>query len=146
MSVADNPNVFRYEGRLWISTEPREAARAALVAQRAWDAQNARLQRWWVAIVIGAVVGVAATLALGTLASLGPAVYLLLLPVGFGIGAVGGALVNKRFFAPDPQHASLPARPVTPELVRVPARVAAKAPAGASTAELIGWSKRGFVS
>lgn len=145
MALDDHPHVFRYEGRSWVSLAPRDEARAQLVEQRRWDAANAKLQRWWIAIAAGAAAGVAATLALGTLAALAPAVYLLLLPVGFGAGAVLGALLNKRFNAPDAQHASLPTRPVTAELTRVPPRVASQAPAGASAGDLIAWSRRGFV-
>lgn len=146
MALTDHPNVFRYEGRLWVSELPREEALHQLVEQRKWDAANAKLQRWWVAIVIGAVLGVAATLGLGALVNLPPYVYLLLLPVGFGAGAVLGALMNKRFNAPDAQHASLPARPATTPLTRVPPRVASKAPADVAAKQLIEWSKRGFVS
>ena len=145
MSLDDNPWVFRYEGRLWVSEVPRERAISELKAQRAWDARNAKLQRWWVAIAIGAAVGVVVTLALGTVAGLAPAIYLLLLPVGFGVGAVLGALVNKRV-NPESAHASLPERPTTPLLVRVPPRVASKAPADASASDLIEWSRRGFVA
>ena len=144
MSLDEHPNVFRYEGKLWVSEAPRERAVAELQAQREWDGQNAKLQRWWVAIVIGAVVGVAGTLALGTFAGLAPAIYLVLLPVGFGVGAVLGALVNKRI-NPEAKHPSMPARPTTPLLVRVPPRVASKAPADASAKDLIEWSRRGFV-
>ena len=144
MALDDHPNVFRYEGRTWVSLAPREDAITQLRTQRAWDAANAKLQRWWVAITIGAVAGVAATLAFGTAAALAPAVYLLLLPIGFGIGAVLGALVNKRF-NPTAQHASLPARPTTVPLTQVPPRVARAAPADARAIDLIEWSHRGFV-
>ena len=144
MSLDENPWVFRFEGRLWVSETPRERAYAELKAQRAWDAQNAKLQRWWVAIAIGAVVGVVVTLAVGTFAGLAPAVYLVLLPVGFGVGAVLGALLNRRV-NPEAAHASLPPRPTTPFLVRVPPRVASKAPSDASARELIEWSQRGYV-
>ena len=142
--IDDHPNVFRYEGRTWVSELPRERALEQLKAQRAWDAQNAKLQRWWVAIAIGAAVGVVGTLALGTLGNLAPAVYLVLLPIGFGAGAVLGALVNKRT-NPEAAHASLPPRPVTTPLTRVPSRVASKATNDASANDLIEWSKRGFV-
>lgn len=144
MSLDENPWVFRFEGKLWVSETPRERAVAELKAQRAWDAQNAKLQRWWVAIAIGAAVGVGATLALGTATGIPPAVYLFALPVGFGIGAVLGALVNRRI-SPESQHASLPDRPTVPFLVRVPPRVASKAPADASARDLIEWSRRGYV-
>lgn len=145
MALDDHPNVFRFEGHHWVSLAPRDEAIAQLRAQRAWDASNAKLQRWWVAITIGAVVGVGATLALGTAAGVAPTVYLLTLPVGFGAGAILGALVNKRFNAPDRQHASLPARPTTVPLTRVPSRVARAAPVDATATEVIEWSERGFV-
>jgi len=144
MSLDGNPWVFRYEGKLWVSEAPRERALSELRAQRAWDSQNAKLQRWWVAIAIGAAIGVGGTLALGTVTGIAPAVYLVLLPVGFGVGAVLGALVNKRI-TPDAAHESLPARPSTPFLVKVPPRVASKAPADASARDLIDWSQRGYV-
>ena len=140
MALDDHPNVFRFEGKLWVSELPRDEARTQLIEQRAWDAANTKLQRWWVAIAIGAAVGVGVTLLLGTVSGLPPYVYLLLLPVGFGAGAVLGALVNKRFNAPESQHASLPSRPVTVELTRVPSRVAAKAPGTATARQLIEWS------
>lgn len=145
MALDDNPWAFRYEGKWWVSETPRERALERLVAQRAWDGRNAALQRWWVAIALGAAAGIIGTLALGTLTGLAPAVYLVLLPIGFGAGAVVGALVNKRL-NPEAAHESLPARPTTPFLVKVPPRVAAKAPADASASDLIEWSQRGYVS
>lgn len=145
MAIEDNPYVFRFEGRLWVSEEPRETAAAQLRAQREWDRQNARLQHWWVAISVSAVAGVAVTLYLGTSAGLAPAIYLVLLPIGFGAGAVLGALVNKRFFAPELQHGSLPPRPELAKLTRIPSRVARAAPDNASARDLIDWSTRGFV-
>ena len=144
MALDDNPWVFRYEGKLWVSETGRERALSELRAQREWDALNAKLQRWWVAIAIGAVVGVVLTLALGTATAVPPAIYLFALPIGFGIGAVLGALVNKRV-TPESAHVSLPQRPTTPLLVRVPPRVAAKAPSDASARDLIDWSQRGYV-
>jgi len=145
MALDDHPNVFRFEGRTWVSLAPREEALAQLQTQRAWDASNAKLQRWWVAIIVGAVIGVAATLAFGVASELDPTVYLLTLPVGFAAGAILGALVNKRFNAPDLQHASLPARPTTVPLTKVPPRVVRAAPSPATAAEIIEWSERGFV-
>ena len=145
MALDDHPNVFRYEGRTWVSLAPRDEALAQLQKQRAWDAANAKLQRWWVAITIGAVVGVATTLTFGTSAALAPAVYLLLLPIGFGVGAVLGAIVNKWLHAPDRHHSSLPARPSTVALTQMPPRVVRAAPPDASAIELIEWSNRGFV-
>lgn len=145
MALDQHPNVFRYEGKLWVSELPRDTAHAQLVRQRAWDAANAKLQRWWVAIAIGAAVGTVGTLTLGSSVGLAPAIYLILLPLGFGAGAVLGALVNKWFFAPETQHASLGARPSTAKLVRVPSRVARAATDDASVRDLIEWSQRGFV-
>ena len=145
MALDDHPNVFRFEGHTWVSQAPRSEAAAQLRAQRQWDASNAKLQRWWVAISIGAVLGVAATFTFGVTTNLDPTVYLLSLPVGFGAGAILGALVNKRFNAPDRQHASLPARPTTVPLTKVPPRVARAAPPHATATEIIEWSERGFV-
>lgn len=146
MALDDHPNVFRFEGRTWVSLAPREDAIAQLRSQRAWDVANAKLQRWWVAIAVGAVTGVAATLLLGAAAGLPPAVYLLLLPLGFGVGVILGALANKRFNAPERQHASLPTRPITVPLTRVPPRVARAADPSATAIDIIEWSNRGFVS
>ncbi|MEV8253850.1 hypothetical protein AB0O95_07770 [Rhodoglobus sp. NPDC076762] len=145
MALDEHPNVFRFEARLWVSPAPRDEALEQLRAQRAWDKENARLQRWWVSLAIGAVVGTGGVLVVGTTANLDPTLYLLLLPVGFGGGAIIGALINKRFNAPEAQHASLPARPTTAPLTLIPSRVAKAAPEHASAAELIEWSKRGFV-
>jgi len=145
MALDQHPNVFRFEARLWVSLAPRDEAREQLQAQRAWDKENAKLQRWWISFSIGAAVGVAGVLAVGSAANLDPTLYLLLLPLGFGGGAIAAALINKRFNAPDAQHASLPARPTTPALTLVPSQVAKAAPEQASASEIIEWSKRGFV-
>jgi hypothetical protein len=136
MALEDHPNVFRYEGRLWVSLAPRDEARAALVAQRAWDAATARAQRWWVAIVIGAVLGVAIVLGLGVLTGAPPFLYLIVLPIGFAFGAVLGALVNKRF-NPDATAAQATARPAVPELTRVRASLARRVDPEATAAEII---------
>ncbi|EAR25401.1 hypothetical protein A20C1_04021 [marine actinobacterium PHSC20C1] len=145
MALDNHPNVFRFEGRTWVSEAEGGEALKQLRAQRAWDAENAKLQRWWVALAIGAVAGVAAVLAIGTTAGLDPTLYLLVLPLGFGGGAILAALINKRFNAPDPRHASLPDRPTTVPLTLVPSRVAKAAPEHATATELIEWSNRGFV-
>lgn len=145
MALENHPNVFRFEGRLWVSQAPREEALEQLRAQRTWDANNAKLQRWWPAITIGAIAGVVATLALGMAADVDPTVYLLTLPLGFGSGAIVGALLNKRFNAPDRQHASLPERPTTVALTQIPSRVAKAAPPYATATEIAEWSNRGFV-
>ena len=139
MALDEHPNVFRFESRTWVSSAPRDEALEQLRAQRAWDRENAKLQRWWLALSIGAAVAV------GSSANLDPTLYLLLLPLGFGGGAIIAALVNKRFNAPDAQHASLPARPTTVPLTLVPSRVAKAAPEHASAAEITERSNRGFV-
>ncbi|CAO1652048.1 hypothetical protein I6E68_07280 [Salinibacterium sp. NSLL150] len=145
MAIDEHPNVFRFETRLWVSAAPREEALEQLRAQRAWDKENAKLQRWWVALSIGAIIGVGGILAVGTASNLDPTLYLLLLPLGFGGGAILGALINKRFNAPEAHHASLPARPTTVPLTLIPSRVAKAAPEHASVAEIVEWSNRGFV-
>lgn len=141
MALEEHPNVFRYEGKLWVSLAPREEARTAFAAQRAWDAAAERAQRWWIAIAIGAVVGVAAVLCVGVLTGAPPFLYLIVLPVGFAFGAVLGAMVNKRF---NPGAGTAPAtpRPEVPELTRVRASLARRVPADASAAEIIAMAKR----
>ncbi|HWR85712.1 MAG TPA: hypothetical protein VN200_06950 [Rhodoglobus sp.] len=131
-----NPNLFRYEGRTWVSETPPVQARAALEAQRAWDAQTARAQRWWVAIVIGAVLGTATVLGLGVLSGAPGFLYLIVLPLGFAFGAVLGALANKRFNPGALQAPSTP-RPPVPELHRVHSSVLRRIPADATAAQII---------
>lgn len=143
MALDDHPNVFRYEGKLWVSELPREEAHRQLVAQRAWDAATAKQQRWWVAIVVGAAVGVLAVLGLGIALGAPPVIYLFVLPVGFGAGAVLGAVVNKRLLGVE----ALPAteRPEVVHLTKVPFLVARRAAADATAREIIDASTRGFL-
>lgn len=141
--LENHPNVFSFEGRMWVSELPREEMRRQLVEQRAWDAATARQQRWWVAIGIGAALGIAAVLTLGIFTGVDPTAYLLVLPLGFGIGAVLGALVNKRLVG---DSVSSTPRPVLSPVTKVPASVSRNARSDASARELIEWSKRGFVS
>jgi len=143
MSDLDNhPNVFRFEGRLWVSELPKDEMRRQLLEQRSWDAATARQERWWIAIAIGAGLGVAATLGIGIATGVAPTAYLLALPLGFGVGAVLGALVNKRIVGdsvpPTP-------RPTIATLRRVPKSVERRAPADATAADLLAWSEQGFV-
>lgn len=145
MAVDAHPKVFRFEGRLWVSELPGEEARAELAAQRAWDGAQVKAQRWVVALVIGAIVGTAATLAAGTALGLAPAVYLVLLPLGFGVGAVLGAVVNRRILGDRLLVAPETPRPTTTELTRVPSAVARRTDENTSVADLITWSKQGFV-
>jgi hypothetical protein len=137
----DHPNVFRFEGKLWVSERPAEEARGALAEQRAWDAATARAQRWWIAIAIGAALGLVVVLALSTAAGIVGFLYLIVLPVGIAIGSVLGAVVNKRF---NPNAGVAPAtpRPVVPELHRVTPSVARRIPDGATAAEIIALARR----
>ena len=82
MALEQHPHAFRYEGRWWVSETPREQARDRLDAQRDWDRRNARAQRWWVSITIGAALGVALAFGLGVLVNLPAFVYLISLPIG----------------------------------------------------------------
>lgn len=145
MAIDAHPNVFRFDGRLWVSELPAAEARAQLVEQRAWDAAQVKSQRWLVSLVLGAVVGTAATLALGTLAGLAPAVYLVLLPLGFGAGAVLGAVVNKRMLGDRLTAPTTTPRPTTAELTRIPPSVARRTDESTPADDLIAWSKQGFV-
>lgn len=140
MGITENPNCFRFEGAWWVSELPRDEMRAQLTEQRAWDSRNAKLQRWWIAIAIGGVLGIAGTIWLSMLAGFAGAVYLLVLPVGFGIGAVLGALVNKRLMGDEAQHPSMGDRPVIQPVTRIPSRIAKRVEADTSAAEVIDWS------
>ncbi len=145
MALDGHPNAFRFEGRWWVSAEPAEVAHAAIVDQRRWDAAHVRSQRWMWALAIGAILGTAGTLGLGTLAGLSPAIYLVLLPLGFGVGAVVGALVNRRILG-DRLHAATDGpRPTVPELVRVPPAVVRFTTPQTPVADLVSWSREGFV-
>jgi hypothetical protein len=141
MALEDHPNVFRFEGRTWVSLAPRDEARAALAAQRAWDAATARAQRWWVAIAVGAVLGTAIVFAVGVLTGAPPFLNLIVLPIGFAFGAVLGAMVNKRF-NPGAVAAQASARPEVPELTRVPASLARRIDPEATAAEIIALARR----
>ncbi|MDO7882162.1 hypothetical protein [Antiquaquibacter soli] len=145
MALEAHPNVFRFDGRLWVSELPGAEARAQLVEQRTWDAAHVKSQRWVLALVVGAAVGTAATLGLGTLAGLAPAIYLVLLPLGFGAGAVLGAVVNKRLLGDRLTAPTATPRPTTIELTRIPSAVARRTDASTPVADLIAWSKQGFV-
>lgn len=145
MALDDNPHVFRHEGKLWVSELPRDEAQRQLADQRAWDAANAKHERWGLAIAIGAAVGVLVFYGLGSLAGAPPVVNLFVLPVGFAVGAVLGAVVNKRVRAVALQNSPLPARPVVATMVRIPPEVVKRAPEDSTATQLIDWSRRGFV-
>lgn len=140
MALDNSPFCFRYDGWLWVSELPRDEARAQLDAQRAWDRSHVKQQRWVVAISLGAVVGVAALLGLGIALGSPPTSYLLGLPVGFAVGAVLGALVNKWILGPQSLDES--ERPRIVPLTRVPFGVSRKAPEDASAADIIRWSRQ----
>lgn len=146
MTLDNHPNVFRYEGKLWVSELPREVMRAQFIEQRAWDATHLKSERWTLSLVLGALAGVAGTLVGGTSIGLAPAIYLVLLPVGFGAGVVLGALVNRWLLRQSEQTASHSptVRPELGDVVRVPSGVARKADEFTPTHELIEWSRRGF--
>ena len=141
--LEDHPNVFEFEGRMWVSELPRDEMRGQLVEQRAWDSATARQQRWWIAIGIGAAIGVAVALGVGVVTGVAPTAYLLALPLGFGVGAVLGAVVNRRILG---DAVPTTVRPVIAEATRVPSSVARNAPPDTSARDLIAWSKRGFVT
>ena len=145
MALEDHPNVFRFDGRLWVSELPREQMHAQLVEQRAWDAAHVKSERWTWAIAIGAAAGCAVTLGLGTLVAMPPAIYLVLLPIGFGIGAVLGAVINKRILAAAGKTPASTPRPVLDELLKIPAAVARKTDESTPTADLMERSRKGFV-
>jgi len=143
MSLDNSPYCFRFEGRLWVSeVDPAEALRQ-FQAQRAWDTAAVRRQRWWPAVTIGAVLGIVGIIALSTWGNLPIALYLFTLPVGVIIGSVLGAVVNKRILGVDGVVDS--ERPELVEVTRVPFLVSRKAPEDASRADIIQWSKQGFV-
>lgn len=145
MALDDNPHVFRHEGRLWVSELPREEMQRQLNDQRAWDVANARHERWGLAIAIGAALGVVISFGLGYFAGLPPVLNLFLLPVGFAVGAVLGAVVNKRVRATELANSPLPSRPVIATMVRIPPEVIKRAPDDSTAKQLIDWSRRGFV-
>ena len=143
MALDNSPYCFRFEGKLWVSeVDPAEAIRQ-FQAQRAWDTAAVRRQRWWPAVTIGGLAGIIGIIALSNWGNLPIALYLFTLPVGFGIGAVLGAIVNKRILGIDGTVDS--ERPELVEVTRVPFSVSRKAPEDASAADIIRWSKQGFV-
>lgn len=145
MALEDHPHVFHFEGRLWVSELPRDDMRTQFAAQRAWDAANLKSEHWTLAIVLGAVVGTGATLAVGTAAGIAPALYLFVLPIGFAFGVVLASLVNRRLVAASRPTAPTTPRPELAEVTRVPSAVARKTDETTPVTDLIAWSKQGFV-
>ncbi len=132
-----HPNVVRFDNKLWVSTLPREELAAQLSAQKAWDDASARANRWALAIGIGAVAGTGITYLAATALGAPTVVNLFLLPVGFGIGAVLGGLVNERLRPSRPADAALGERPTVEEMTRIPRRVANTADPSLAAHELI---------
>ena len=145
MALESHPHVFRFEGRWWVSELPAADALALLVEQRRWDAAQVRAQRWLVAVIVGAIVGTGGTLTIGALAGLAPALYLVLLPLGFGVGVVLGAVVNRRLLGDGLTAPPATPRPVTGRLLRVPPAVARFADEHTALDDLMTWSEQGFV-
>lgn len=145
MALDSHPHAFRFEGRWWVSELPAADALALLTAQRRWDAAQVRAQRWAVALVIGALVGTGGMLGIGVLAGLAPALYLVLLPLGFGVGVVVGAIVNRRLLGDRLTEAPATPRPVTGRLVRVPPAVVRFVDEDTTLDDLLAWSEQGYV-
>lgn len=145
MALDDNPYVFRHEGKLWVSELPREEMQRQLADQAAWDVANARHERWGLAIAIGAALGVVISFSLAYVAGLPPVINLFILPLGFAVGAVLGAVVNKRVRAVSLENSPLPPRPVIGAMVRIPPEVIKRAPEDSTAKQLVDWSRRGFV-
>jgi hypothetical protein len=142
MSLNDHPKVFQFGGKVWVSELPREQALAQLTAQRAWDVAMIRAQRWWVAITIGSALGTGVTLLLSNLVGAPLFANVVFLPIGFAIGAVLGAVVNKRILGDSLATISASERPTLVTLTKVPARVVRTADADSTVAEIVELSRR----
>ncbi|MGV8969854.1 MAG: hypothetical protein ACOH1J_05335 [Microbacteriaceae bacterium] len=141
MALENHPHVFQFGGRAWVSALPREQALAQLTAQRAWDVATLRAQRWWVAIAVGSGLGTAVSWWLGNLVNAPAFANIVTLPIGFAIGAVLGAVVNKRLLG-DLLTAPVAAeRPTVPPLTRVPTRVVRTAEEFSTVQEIIALSR-----
>jgi len=136
-TLDDHPNCVRFDRKLWVSELPREELHAQLVAQRAWDDEHDRVNRWWLALGLGGLVGVGAALALFTAVGAPPVLNLFTLPIGFAIGAVVGARINEWLRPRRAADAALPPRPTVATMTKVPRRVAATTPLTASAREII---------
>ncbi len=138
MAVTEShPNVVRFDRKLWVSTIASDELAAQIDAQRAWDAANSRVNRWPIAIGLGAVVGSVVTFALTALLGAPPIANLFLLPLGFAIGAVLGAVVSEQLRPRRPADAALGPRPATAVMTRLPRHVATRADADSTAQELI---------
>jgi hypothetical protein len=142
MALDNHPNVFLFGGRAWVSELPRDQALTQLTAQRAWDIATVRAQRWWIAITIGTALGTAAAWWLGDLVGAPAFANLVFLPVGFAVGAVLGAVVNKRILGDTLAATTVGTeRPTVAPLTRVPPRVIRTADADSTVREIIALSR-----
>ncbi len=132
-----HPNVVRFDGKLWVSELESEQLLPQLTAQRAWDDANDKANRWWLALGIGGIAGVAAALWLSTIFGAPPLLNLFTLPIGFAVGAVSGAQVNEKLRPTRAADQALGVRPQAALMVRLPRHVARSAPATFTARELI---------
>lgn len=137
MALDESPWVFRYDNKWFVSELPKAEAIAQLNAQREWDTENARVNRWALAIGIGAAIGTVLTYLGGSLLGAPPVLNLFLLPVGFAVGAVIGGRINESLRRTRPADASLPPRPKAATMTKVPRRVVANADPSLSATEII---------
>lgn len=137
MALDDSPWVFRFDNKWFVSELPGDQALAQLTAQQAWDAANGKVNRWGLAIGIGAAVGTVATFLGGSFLGAPPVLNLFLLPIGFAVGAVIGARVNEFLRQSRPADAALPDRPKAVAVTRVPRRVMMHAEPDLSAKEII---------
>lgn len=137
MALDDSPWVFRFDNKWFVSELPREKALAQLEAQRAWDIENARVNRWGLAIGIGAALGTVLTFGAGLLLGAPPVLNLFLLPIGFAVGAVIGGRTAERLRTTRAEDAALPDRPKAVAMIRVPRRVVMHAESDLSAKEII---------
>ena len=137
MALDDSPWVFRYDNKWFVSELPREEMLAQLKAQRDWDTENARVNRWALAIGVGAAVGVVVTFVVSLWLGAPPVLNLFLLPVGFAVGAVLGGRINESLRTKRPEDADLPPRPKAAAMTKVPRRVVANSDALLSAREII---------
>ncbi len=132
-----HPNVVRFDRKLWVSPIPSDELAAQITAQRAWDVEKSRVNRWPLAIGLGAAVGTAVIYVVGSLLGAPPVVNLFILPLGFGAGAVLGAVVSERMRPSRPADAALGPRPTTAVMTRLPRHVTAQADPDSTAQELI---------
>ena len=132
-----HPNVVRFDGKLWVSELESDALIPQLAAQRAWDVAHEKANRWWLALGIGALIGVAVTLVVGGVLGAPPVLNLFILPIGFAVGAVLGARVNEKLRPGRAADQALGDRPRAALMVRLPRHVARTAAPTSTATELI---------